>query len=155
MNDAARVSFESIQNELVPGDCAFELLVAPIHQGTLAESNLTIQQLPSRIKDQALFRGGFQPCSKRRLRLQSHAALNVMRRIAHNALDLSLGVPKDPLARFNSASTSQRLFPGWRKFLMPSVFNTSTREQNLHSRAIPVALSPSIRVPRRWHSEKR
>src|SRR5205823_13517575 len=42
------------------------------------------------------------------------------------------------------ASTSQRLFLVWRKFLMPSVFIISTRGQNFHSRAIPVALSPSF-----------
>ena len=110
MNDAAPSFFRMIQNELI------QMIVLRIARLTdpprsTGKSNLTIQQLPSRIKHQALFQEvsslvqsavtAAEPC-----RAQRH------RRIAHNALDLSLGVPKDPLpdlTRVNIAAAISRL----------------------------------------------
>ena len=141
MNDAAPSFFRMIQNELV------QMIVLRIASLTdpprsTGKSNLTIQQLPSRIKDQALFQevsslvqnavAAAEPC-----RAQRH------RRIAHNALDLSLGVPKDPLpdlTRVNIAAAISRLA----QVLDAVSFHYITRGQNLHSPAIPVALSPSF-----------
>ncbi len=95
MNEAAPRFFRMIQDELV------DVIVLRIARLTdppksTGKSNLTIQQLPTQIKDQSLSNqvlnlvkaavAAAEPCRARR-----------HRRIAHNALDLSLGVQTDPL----------------------------------------------------------
>ncbi len=95
MNNAAPRFFRMIQDELV------DVIVLRIARLTdppksAGRSNLTIQQLPTKIKDQSFSNqvlklveaavAAAEPCRARR-----------HRRIAHNALDLSLGVQTDSL----------------------------------------------------------
>jgi AbiU2 len=95
MNDAAPRFFRMIQDELV------DMIVLRIARLTdppksTGKSNLTIQQLPTQIKDQS-FSNGVLNLVKAAVASAEFCRARRHRRIAHNALDLSLGVQTDPL----------------------------------------------------------
>jgi hypothetical protein len=110
MNDAAPRFFRMIQDELV------DLIVLRIARLTdppksTGKSNLTIQQLPTQINDQS-FSNEVLNLVKAAVEAAVAAAefcrTRRHRRIAHSALDLSLGVQKEPLpdlTRENIAAT--------------------------------------------------
>lgn len=107
MNEAAPLFFRMAQDELL------DMIVLRIARLTdpprsTGKSNLTIQQLPARIREESFRREvtnlndaavtGARFCRERR-----------HRRIAHRALDLSLGVPKQPLPDLTRESVTSAI----------------------------------------------
>lgn len=95
MNDAAPRFFRMIQDELVD---AIVLRIARLTDPpkSIGKSNLTIRQLPTQIKDQS-FSNQVLNLVKAAVAAAGACRARRHRRIAHNALDLSLGVQTDPL----------------------------------------------------------